>query len=271
MSAAQPGAAPPASPRASRSEEIAALALPPFFRLLTHAALPSTSDEAKRLAENDAPAGTLVWALEQSAGRGRQGRSWVSPPGNLYVSLILRPAVAVAVAAQLGFVASLAVADACAEAAPGAALACKWPNDVLLAGKKLAGILLESQARPDGQLDWLVLGIGINLAHHPEGTDFPATSLAASGVDIAADVALACLGKRFVEWYERWQEGAGFAAIRAAWLGRAHRIGQPIRVRLINAALAGRFAGLDEDGALLLETEAGRRRIASGEVFPAAP
>lgn len=247
-----------------------AQALPSFYRLVSRERIASTSDEAKALAAAGAPAGTLIWARAQSAGRGRQGRVWVSPPGNLYASLLLRPAVPIATAAQLGFVAALAVGDACLAAAPDAAIAFKWPNDVLLAGRKLAGILLESQASVAGALAWLVIGIGINLATYPVDVDYAATALSATGADAAPEAVLAALARAFLVWYERWRDGAGFAVIRAEWLARAQGLGQPIRVRLPGAMLDGSFAGLDTDGTLLLDTQAGRRRIAAGEVFPAA-
>ena len=241
--------------------------LPPFYRLLSHARIASTSDEAKSLAAAGAPEGTLVWAREQSQGRGRQGRAWASPPGNLYASLILRPDVQALVAAQLSFVAAVAVGAACAELAPDAAIGFKWPNDVLLAGRKMAGILLESEAQPDGRLAWLVLGIGINLATYPVNAAYPATALSATGADVAPERMLSALGHHFLSWHERWQQGRGFATVRESWLARAQRLGQEIRVRLPRAELAGVFAGLDQDGALLLQTQAGARRIDAGEVF----
>jgi len=244
-------------------------ALPPFYRLVARERLASTSDEAKRLAAEGAPAGMLVWARVQSAGRGRQGRSWVSPAGNFYASLILRPAVPVATAAQIGFVAALAVADACFAFAPEAAITLKWPNDVLLAGRKLAGLLLESQSRGDGKLDWLVLGIGVNLATYPVEVEYPATALAATGADPHAEAMLGALAPSLLAWYERWREGAGFATIRAEWLARSQGLNRPIRVRLPGETREGVFAGLDTDGALLLDTGTGRQRIAAGEVFPA--
>ena len=243
--------------------------LPSFYRLVAHERIASTSDEAKRLAAERAPAGTLVWARVQTAGRGRQGRGWVSPAGNFYASLILRPEVPVATAAQLGFVAALAIADACLAFAPDAAISLKWPNDVLLAERKLAGLLLESQSRGDGKLDWLVLGIGINLATYPVEVEYPATALAATGADPHAEAMLGALAPSLLAWYERWREGAGFATIRAEWLARAQGLNRPIRVRLPGETREGVFAGLDTDGALLLDTGTGRQRIAAGEVFPA--
>ena len=248
---------------------IPAVALPDFYRLVFHDRIGSTSDEAKSLAANGATEGTFVWALAQSHGHGRQGRSWISPQGNLYASVILRPLVPVAIAAQLSFVAALAVGDACIALAPEAAVSFKWPNDVLLAGRKTAGILLESQAKPDGGVAWLVLGIGINLATYPLGVDYPATALSATGVEITPATMLAALARHFLDRYERWDGGKGFATLRAAWLERAHGLGQPIRVRHGAAMLEGRFVGLDEDGALRLETASGIRRIEAGEVFPA--
>jgi BirA family biotin operon repressor/biotin-[acetyl-CoA-carboxylase] ligase len=247
-----------------------AAALPSFYRLVAHERVASTSDEAKTLAAAGAPAGTLVWARAQSAGRGRHGKSWVSSPGNLYVSLVLRPTVPVATAAQLGFVAALAVGGACLAQAPGAAISLKWPNDVLLAGRKLAGILLESQAKASGALEWLVAGIGINLATYPVGVEYPATALSATGTDVSAEAMLTTLAAAFLAWYQRWRDGAGFATIRTEWLARAQGLGQPIRVRLPARTLDGIFAGIATDGALLLDTSAGRQHIAAGEVFPAA-
>jgi BirA family biotin operon repressor/biotin-[acetyl-CoA-carboxylase] ligase len=243
--------------------------LPSFYRLVSHERIASTSDEAKALALQGEPAGTLVWARVQTAGRGRQGRNWVSPAGNFYASLILRPAVPVATAAQLGFVAAIAVADACLALAPEAAISLKWPNDVLLGGRKLAGLLLESQSHSDGRLEWLVLGIGVNLATYPVELEYPATALAATGADAAPEAMLGALAGSFLAWYERWRDGAGFATIRAEWLARAQGLGQPIRVRLPGETRAGVFAGLDTDGALLLDTGEGRQRVAAGEVFPA--
>jgi BirA family biotin operon repressor/biotin-[acetyl-CoA-carboxylase] ligase len=175
----------------------------------------------------------------------------------------------VATAAQLSFVAALAVADACLAVAPAATIRLKWPNDVLLGGRKLAGLLLESQSRGDGTLDWLVLGIGINLATYPVEVEYPATALAATGADADAAAMLGAIAASFIAWYEAWREGAGFATIRAEWLARAQGLNQLIRVRLPGETRAGVFAGLDTDGALLLDTGAGRQRIAAGEVFPA--
>lgn len=248
---------------------IATPELAPFFRLLAHDRIGSTSEEAKRLAASGAPEGTLVWAREQTAGHGRRGRAWVSPPGNLYMSLVLRPDCAAGVAAQLGFVAALAIDEAVRRwLAPEVAVTLKWPNDVLLDGAKVSGILLESEMTAAGSTAWVVLGIGINLASAPDGTDYPATSLAAKGQrHVGAEAMLETLAEAFLAWYEEWRSGAGFAALRRAWLARAHPAGTPLRVRLEREEMAGRFAGLEEDGALMLDTAVGRVRVGAGDVF----
>jgi BirA family transcriptional regulator, biotin operon repressor / biotin---[acetyl-CoA-carboxylase] ligase len=238
-----------------------------FCRLQRFDAIDSTNEEGKRQARAGAPEGTLIWAGAQTAGRGRRGRAWISPAGNLYFSLVLRPGKSAGAAAQLGFAAALAVAEAVAPALPkGVRLGLKWPNDVLLDGRKLSGILLESQAS-DGHLDWLVVGIGVNLASFPEGVDYPTTSLAAAGAAVTVEALLEAVTGRFAAWYERWREG-GFPPLREAWLARAEGLGAAIRVRLATGESEGRFAGLDEEGALLLDAADGRRRVAAGDVFP---
>jgi BirA family biotin operon repressor/biotin-[acetyl-CoA-carboxylase] ligase len=244
--------------------------LPEGFRLHRFATLGSTNDEAKALARAGAPEGTLVWADEQTAGRGRRGRTWLSPPGNLYLSLVLRPEGAPARAAQLGFVAALGLGDALAAlAGPALKLRYKWPNDLLVNGRKLAGILLESENAAGDRVDFVVAGIGVNIVAAPEDVEFPATSLAAEGVaGVTPAVLLGGFVRHFETWAGRWRE-AGFAPVRAAWLKRASGLGEPIRVRLERSTLCGRFLDLDDDGALVLDGEQGRRRIAAGEVFPA--
>ncbi|HEY8874571.1 MAG TPA: biotin--[acetyl-CoA-carboxylase] ligase [Stellaceae bacterium] len=244
--------------------------LPEGCRLHRFETLGSTNDEAKALARAGAPEGTLVWAGEQTAGRGRRGRTWLSPPGNLYLSLVLRPAGAPSRAAQLGFVAALGLGDALAALTrPAMELRYKWPNDLLVNGKKLAGILLESENAASDRVDFVVAGIGVNIIVAPDDVEFPATSLAAEGViGITPAVLLGGFVRHFDIWARRWRE-AGFAPVRAAWLARASGLGERVRVRLERGTLFGRFLDLDDDGALVLEGEEGRRRIAAGEVFPA--
>lgn len=245
--------------------------LPAAFRLVALDTVTSTSDEAKRLArlgEDATPEGTLVWAAEQTAGRGRRGRSWHSPPGNLYCSLVLRPECQAGAAASLGFVAALAVYDAIGSVVEGALAAwLKWPNDVMMHGGKVAGVLLEAETGAGGAPDWVVVGVGVNIAHAPADADRPATCLAAEGNPQVTVVAmLEAFARHFLSWCGRWRDG-GFAAIRRPWLDRAKGIGERIEVRLDGRTVRGVFADLDADGALVLRQGARTLRISAGDVF----
>lgn len=241
-------------------------------QVINYDAIGSTNDEASRLAREGAPEGTVVCAREQTAGRGRRGRSWASPPGNLYLSLIVRPACAAGKAAQLGFVAALAVGDALNAKLPAlVGLSYKWPNDVLLHGRKLAGILLESEGTARQEAAFVIVGIGINLVSSPRGVQFPVTSVIEEGLDPPQPSALLEeLTEHFRTWLQRWRI-AGFAPVRRAWRARAMSIGDLIRVRLDTATLHGRFLGIDDEGALLLQTASERRRISAGEILSASP
>lgn len=246
-----------------------ASALPPGHRLEVFAALDSTMDEARRRAERGDPGRLWLLAHHQSAGRGRRGRAWLSGAGNLMASLLLRPACGAGEGAQLSFASALAVADALAPFLPErAGIALKWPNDVLLNGRKVAGILLESATAPAGTLDWLVIGIGVNLASHPTGTPFPATSLAAEGGRAPApETMLVGLAAALERWIAIWS-GQGFAPLRAAWLARAAGRGGMIAVRSAADEVHGRFIDLDPEGRLVLGLADGSlRQVAAGEVF----
>ncbi len=244
--------------------------LPFPFHVIAYPTIGSTNDELKRLAREGAGEGLVVTAERQTAGRGRRGRAWTSPAGNLYASVLLRPQCRAATAAQLGFVAALGVAEAIGALAPAVAVRCKWPNDVLANGKKLAGILLETEMVGGDQPDFVVLGLGVNLASAPRDTPYAATSLAEEGAAaVAPGVMAAAFIGRFVVWLAVWRQH-GFAPIRDAWLVRAAGLGEPIQVRLERDTLHGRFVDLDNDGALLLDMPGGSRRVAAGEVFPVA-
>jgi BirA family biotin operon repressor/biotin-[acetyl-CoA-carboxylase] ligase len=244
--------------------------LPDGYRLVPRETVGSTNDEATRLARSGAEQGTLVWALEQTAGRGRRGRAWSSPRGNLYASLVLRPACPLEQGAQLGFVAALAVGDALAGLVPGLREpALKWPNDVLVGGSKIAGVLLESEIGEKGNLAFLIVGVGINLVSAPTDAEFPATSILGEGHRPPEPMAmLEAFAPHFDSWARCWR-AEGFATVRSAWRARARGLGEPIRVRLETATLHGRFADIDHRGVLLLDTPDGRRRISVGDVFPA--
>jgi BirA family biotin operon repressor/biotin-[acetyl-CoA-carboxylase] ligase len=238
----------------------------PPFRVHAFETVGSTSTEAKSLAEAGSPHGTVVWAREQTAGRGRYSRAWSSPPGNFYGSIVLRPTVAAPRLAEMGFLAALAVAETAEHFLPsGPPAKLKWPNDVLLDGGKIAGILLEGQFL-GSQIAFVVAGIGINVASKPESPGYPTASLHALGARHAtAHSVLPVLLTRFGAWLDRWTEH-GFSDIRAAWLHRAARLGQPITVRVGAEPIAGMFNGIDDTGALQLQTQDGPRRITAGEV-----
>ena len=248
------------------------MALPECSSLVTRNSVGSTNEEIKRLAELGADDGTIVWAQEQTAGRGRRGREWRSPRGNLYCSLLLRPSYSASKAMQLSFVTAAAVTEVVAAMLPAETpVTCKWPNDVLVGGRKVAGILIESSSGRAGDLDWLVIGVGINVASHPPTAEgqYPATSLAAEG---ARGVGVADLLGRYCRCLQRWMttwHESGFSAIRHAWLQRAHGLHQPITVRLEQETLEGVFANLDEGGALVLGQDGVDRLITVGDVFPA--
>ncbi|MAF47303.1 MAG: biotin--[acetyl-CoA-carboxylase] ligase [Rhodospirillales bacterium] len=241
--------------------------LPSWFTLAAHDSLSSTNDEAKRIAAADPGSeGTVVWARTQNAGRGRQNRQWVSEAGNLYCSLILRPDCPARDAAGIGFVAPLAALEALTGLSEGLDPSLKWPNDILVGGEKIGGILLESSIRGE-RVEWLVVGLGLNLASHPDGTEFPATSLkSASGAEVEPEAALAAFCACFEAWYRRWRN-EGFAPVRAAWLEKSHAPGDQLRVRRPDGERTGNFHGLDEDGALLLERDGNIERIDAGDVF----
>lgn len=249
----------------------AAPELPSAYRLVALDKVGSTNDEAKRLAGEGAEDGTLVWAREQTAGRGRHGRTWVSPPGNLYLSLVLRPDCAPAEALGLGFAAAVALGTALGSVVPPMTeLRYKWPNDVLLNGAKVAGILMESAPTSDGMLDWLVLGLGVNVDHYPDDTETKATSLAVEGGKVPVEEVLELFCRQFLTWADRWLNG-GFAPVRKAWLLHASGLGERIEVRLNGETLEGVFEDLDEHGALILKLDDGTKRVVNyGEIFPSA-
>lgn len=239
--------------------------LPEGWRLDARDSVGSTNDEARMLAVAGAGHGTIVWARRQDSGRGRRGRNWASPEGNLYCSTILRPGLPFARAGELTFVVGVALTDAAASF--GVVPKLKWPNDLQVAGDKLAGILLEAAMAPDRSVDWVVAGTGMNIAHHPQLADYRATHLRTAGAPEATVEAVlaryaAALDQRLMEW-----QGRGFGTIRAAWLDRAVGLGARIKVRLEAETLEGVFEDIDPTGALVLRTEAGRHTITAGDVF----
>jgi BirA family transcriptional regulator, biotin operon repressor / biotin---[acetyl-CoA-carboxylase] ligase len=234
---------------------------PSDLGLARYDTLDSTNEEARRLAKNGVRGPLWIVSREQTAGRGRRGRVWISESGNLFATLLMPETTSLF--AQLGFVAGLAAADAVAAFAPGGKVTLKWPNDVLLNGKKVAGILLEALGQ-----DSRAIGIGINAAHYPPGTEFPSISIAAvTGDQPDLDGILLRLASAMTAWYEICLRD-GFQPVRKAWLLRSSGLGHAIRARLADSEREGVFEDLDEDGALLLRESAGTlTRITAGDVF----
>lgn len=224
----------------------------------------STNDHAKTLARNGYPHGTVVFAHEQTAGRGRQGNAWSSLSGNLFTTFILRPQLSAASTGQLSFVAAVALAETLRDILPPAAtVGLKWPNDVFVNGRKVAGILLEAEADGVRPVSWVIVGIGVNITAAPE----EAIALSELGVSIAARDLLAKLDEKMDALYGVWAQ-KGFEPIRNAWLEHAINVGKEIRVRLPKDDFRAKFVGIDKTGSLQIELADGTERlIASGEVF----
>jgi len=211
------------------------------------------------LARSGAEEGLWLRAERQTSGRGRQGRVWSSTAGNLCASTLVRLRAIDPQAATLALVAAVALEEVVSAYLPllreGGGTVIKWPNDLLLDGAKLSGILLE---RAD---DAVVIGIGVNLAHHPENLDRPATSLAAYGVTPDPADFLETLATAFERWLSIWRN-EGLAPVRTRWLDRAHPAGTALTARLPDSsAIDGLFTGLDSEGALILRLADGTSRV----------
>ncbi len=238
------------------------------FRLLAFDRIGSTNAEALRLGREGERGPLWVVAKQQTAGRGRRGREWATPYGNLAASLLVRESdLPPATVATLGFVAGLALREALARLFPlrAAAFGLKWPNDLLADGAKLAGILLEGEAV--GTRRVTVLGIGVNVAAAPTHLPYPATSLEAMGCACDAEALFRELSERWVAFERIWDEGRGFAHIRTLWLEAAVGLGSPLTVSLGDRTLRGVFETVDAGGQLVLRLSDGRQQaVAAGEV-----
>lgn len=221
----------------------------------------STNADMMALVAQGAEEGIWLCADRQTGGRGRQGRHWASPPGNLYASTLIRSRAGDPPAPTLALVAAVALEEAVSAWLPGRAIL-KWPNDLMIDGAKLSGILLE------GASGAVVIGIGVNLAYHPTDTDRPATSLSAQGAPVLPEDFLPALADTFDRWIGIWR-GEGIDAVRRRWVARAHPVGTALTARLSGGeAVDGLFDGLDADGALILRLADGTRRVIhAGDVF----
>lgn len=232
------------------------------FPLRHYTTIDSTNLEAQRLATAGTQGPLLLVAEEQGAGKGRLGRSWVSARGNLYTSLLLPASVSPATLPQLAFVTALAVHDAVAGFCGAESVRLKWPNDCLLAGSKVAGILCETAA--GGQA---VIGCGINVEHSPEGLAYPTAYIRQHAPEAQVEAVLHAYATALKSRLATWAEGAGFAAFLADWQARAHGLHQPLRVNAGGRTLSGSFAGLAPDGALLvMQADGATETIYAGDV-----
>lgn len=250
------------------------------YRLEAHDVVGSTN----ALALDHARAGDAgkLWVVskKQESGRGRRGRAWATPEGNLAATLLLVVESELKQAATLGFVAGLALADALAAVMPDSRIAIgvdgasqggnrfelKWPNDVLAGGAKLAGILLESTGLPDGRFA-VAIGIGVNVVAHPADLPYPATSLAALGAACDAEALFLALSDAWIDNWRAWNGGRGLAEIRRRWLARAAGLGGEVAVRVDGEVLRGTFETIDEDCRFVVRDRQGRaHRIAAGDV-----
>ena len=232
-------------------------------RLIIHDTIGSTNEEALRLARAGERGPLWLTAKQQTAGRGRRGRTWVSEPGNLYASLLLTDPSPPERYPALSFVAALALHDAVAGRIPGLAarVALKWPNDLLIDRNKFAGILVEGEGAA------VAIGIGVNCLHHPFGTDYPATDLATAGLRTSPESVFAPLTTALATRLAQWNRGEGFAAIRSDWLARAGGVGKPVRVKTTEGEIDGQFEGIDQTGRLLLRRGDAVEALAAGDVF----
>jgi BirA family biotin operon repressor/biotin-[acetyl-CoA-carboxylase] ligase len=220
----------------------------------------STNDDAVKAAEAGDAEGLVVHALRQTAGRGRHGRTWESPEGNLYCSILLRPTCEPQKYGQYSFMAALALGETVQECLPDAHVTLKWPNDVLVDGKKIGGILLES-----GQ-GYLVVGMGLNVHHHPENALYPSTCLGLSGGGVFdLDVILNTLLRHMTRWCDSLKT-KDFAPLRAAWLKKAQK--GRLTIKSPDESVEGDFIDIDGQGHLRLRLADGAERImATGDVF----
>jgi len=232
------------------------------FRHIHFEDIDSTNAEARRRADDGETGPLWITAASQNAGRGRRGRDWVSKPGNLFASLLIGFPVPLTTASQLSFVASLAIYDAAASLLPAnSPLEVKWPNDILLAGNKLAGILIETIPCNDKALTLLAIGCGVNLDHAPAQTAYGATWLNAHSAEkTEPDQFLKALDHKMKSWLDIWQNGQGFDLITKAWQQKTRHIGKTVSITSANKTTTGTFLCLAADGALVIQLADGRQK-----------
>lgn len=229
----------------------------------------STNSACLERARAGDPGNLWVTAERQTGGRGRRGRPWVSEPGNLYASLLLIDPAPMDRLGSLPLAVAVAVHQAVRRVLPLAAepVEIKWPNDILIGRKKTCGILIEGESLPDGRYA-LVIGIGINVAAMPDNPIYPVTCLREQGSTVSPEELFAHLYAAIAEALDVWSRGKGIREITARWREVACGVGEKITVNLPDKSILGHFAGIDDNGFLMLETEDGRiMPIAAGDVF----
>jgi BirA family biotin operon repressor/biotin-[acetyl-CoA-carboxylase] ligase len=237
------------------------------FRLSVFGEVGSTNDLALVAASHGDPGRHWFVASAQSAGRGRGGRAWTSRPGNLFATLLLIDPCPAADLPKLGFVAGVAAHRTIAKVAPQlAGLRLKWPNDLLVDGAKLAGILLEGRVLPDGR-QAVAIGIGLNCRHHPDDVPYAVTNLALLGMADGPEAVFPGLSDALAASLAEFAEGRGFTAVRDAWIAAAHGIGSAITVRQGARTREGLFGGIDAHGRLLFDEGPARSTIDAADVI----
>ncbi len=234
-------------------------------QLITYNSIGSTNAEALELA-NSRTMHEPLWiiAAQQTAGRGRHGRQWSSPPGNFYGSLLLTNPCDMRHAPQLGFVAGVALITALQHLASSLQCILKWPNDILIGSAKLAGILLETSQNTALNV---AIGMGVNLAFHPDNTSYPATNCATQGAPISVPQFLSALSDAFAQKLKVFDRGANFCTIRDEWLLHTHTLGAPLKVQSQTEQIEGQFGGIDENGSLILNQGNNTHLIHAGDVY----
>lgn len=234
-----------------------------FWRVQVLGTTTSTQDVVRGLAETGEPEGLAVQSLQQTQGRGRHGNRWTSPMGNLYISLLLRPACRADRAAQLAFVIALSLSAAMdVVIKDGHEKTLKWPNDILIDGRKVSGILLETRLDAHGRVDHLIAGVGVNIFAPPEGAEgLDRIKKERLAVNTFRDLFLGILHADYRAWQDK-----GFAPVRDAWLKQAHGLGRPMKIRLPETGYDGTFKGIDDNGALIAVVNGERRVFTAGDV-----
>lgn len=241
----------------------------PEFRHIEMGDVASTNAECMELARAGDAGQLWITAARQTGGRGRRGRTWISEPGNLYASLLLIDPAPWETMPSLPLAVTVAVHDAVAALLPDGSgrVRIKWPNDLLIDGRKTAGILIEAEQLKDGRRA-VVIGCGVNISHKPEAGLYPATCLADQGSSATPQDLFARLVIAMDKALADWDQGRGLAGIRDAWIGRAEGIGKPVTVNLPHRQIHGLFDGIDSEGRLILALPDGKRQmIAAGDVF----